>query len=104
MPDSLRHRLTTFRNGTHSALLAVLISQRKALKLTVRTVAARMPEHLGWDHTTLVKIETGRRNISFVEARELARILQTNLAALELAVEALENANHVVTSSRRKKR
>jgi hypothetical protein len=66
--------------------------------------AARMPEHLGWDHTTLVKVETGRRNISFVEARELARILETNLAGLDLAVEALESANYVVTSARRKKR
>ena len=96
--------MTTFRNGTHAALLAVLISQRKALKLTVRTVAARMPEYLGWDHTTLVKVETGRRNISFVEARELARILQTNLAGLDLAVEALENAGYEATRGRRKKR
>jgi transcriptional regulator with XRE-family HTH domain len=85
-------------------LLAVLISQRKALKLTVRAVAARMPEPLGRDHTTLVKVEAGRRNISFVEARELARILQTNLAGLDLAVEALENANYEATSTRRKKR
>jgi hypothetical protein len=96
--------LTTFRNGTHAALLAVLISQRKALKLTVRSVAARMPEHLAWDHTTLVKVETGRRNISFVEARELARILENNLAGLDLAVEALENAGQLATSARRKKR
>lgn len=97
--------MATFRNGTHAALLAVLISQRKALKLTVRAVAARMPEHLGWDHTTLVKIEKGRRNVSFVEAHELARILQTNLAGLALAVEALENANYgsTVTRPRRKK-
>ena len=96
--------LATFRNDTHAALLAVLISQRKALKLTVRSVAARMPEHLGWDHTTLVKVEKGRRNISFVEARELARILGTNLAGLDLAVEALENAKYEATSTRRKKR
>jgi hypothetical protein len=84
--------LTTFRNGTCAALLAGLITQRKSLKLTVRTVAARMPKHFGWNHTTLVKVESGRRNISFAEARELVRILQTNLAGLELAVEALENA------------
>jgi transcriptional regulator with XRE-family HTH domain len=96
--------LTTFRNGTHAALLAVLISQRKARKLTVRSVAARMPEHLGWDHTTLVKVETGRRNISFVEARELARILGTNLSGLELAVEALESANYDATRGRGRRR
>jgi hypothetical protein len=64
-----------------------------------------MPEHLGWDHTTLVKVEKGRRNISFVEARALAAILETNLAGLDLAVGALENASYVATSApRRKKR
>jgi transcriptional regulator with XRE-family HTH domain len=97
--------LTSFRNGTHAALIAVLSSQRKALKLTLRTVAARMPRHLAWDHTTLAKVENGRRNISWVEARELAKILETNLAGLDLAVAALENANYVATSApRRKKR
>jgi hypothetical protein len=35
--------------------------------------------------------------VSFVEARELARILETNLAGLELAVEALERANDQAT-------
>jgi hypothetical protein len=93
-------QMTSFRNGTHAALIAVLISQRKALKLTLRTVAGRMPKYLGWDHTTLVKVEKGRRNVSFVEARELARILGTNLAGLELAVEALESAKNQVTGSK----
>ena len=96
--------MTSFRNGTHAALIAVLSSQRKALKLTLRTVAARMPKHLGWDHTTLAKIESGRRNISFVEARALASILETNIAGLDLAIEALENANYVATSAPRRKR
>jgi transcriptional regulator with XRE-family HTH domain len=85
--------MTTFRNTTHAALIAVLSSQRKGLKLTVRSVAARMPKHLGWDHTTLVKIEKGRRNISFVETRELAPILELNIATIDLSMEALENAN-----------
>jgi hypothetical protein len=96
--------MTSFRNGTHAALVAVLISQRKALKLTLRTVAARMPKYLGWDHTTLVKIEKGRRNVSFVEARELARILGTNLAGLEVAVEALESASDQAISGKSRRR
>jgi transcriptional regulator with XRE-family HTH domain len=96
--------MTSFRNGTHAALLAVLISQRKALNLTLRTVASRMPKYLGWDHTTLVKVEKGRRNVSFVEARELARILGTNLAGLEVAVEALENANREATGGKSRRR
>jgi transcriptional regulator with XRE-family HTH domain len=95
--------LTSFRNGTHSALIAVLSSQRKARKLTLRTVAARMPRHLRWDHTTLSKIEKGRRNISFVEVRELARILETKLETLDVAVEAMENARYQVVRGGRRK-
>lgn len=97
-------RMTSFRNGTHAALTAVLISQRNALKLTLRTVAARMPKHLGWDHTTVAKIEQGRRNISFVEARELAKVFGTNLAGLEVAVEALENASHQAANGKARRR
>jgi len=101
---NLGHRLTTFRNGTHAALIAVLNSQRKVLKLTLRTVAARMPKHLGWDHTTLAKVESGRRNISFVEVRALATILETNVGSLDLAIEALENAKFAATSAPRRKK
>jgi hypothetical protein len=101
--------MTSFRNETQAALCAVLESHRKTLKLTVRQVAARMPKHFGWDHTTLVKIEKGRRNISFVETRALAPILETNVASIDLAIEALENANSVanrplISSRSRKKR
>lgn len=96
--------MTSFRNGTHAAFIAVLISQRKALKLTLRTVAARMPRYLGWDHTTLAKIEKGRRNVSFVESRALARALETNIAAIDVAVEALENANDQATSGKPRRR
>ena len=63
-----------------------------------------MPKYLGWDHTTLAKIEKGRRNVSFVEARELARVLGTNLAGLELAVDALESASHEATSGKPRRR
>ena len=96
--------MTSFRNVTHTALIAVLSSQRKALKLTLRTVAARMPKYLAWDHTTLAKIENGRRNVSFVEVRELAKILDTNLATLDLAIEALENADYQASRGTRRTR
>ena len=52
-----------------------------------------MPKHLGWDHTTVTKVERGRRNISFVETRALAPILELNVATIDLSIEALENAN-----------
>ena len=38
--------------------------------------------------------------MSFVEARELARIPGTNLAGLEVALEALENVSHEATSGK----
>jgi hypothetical protein len=60
--------------------------------------------HGSWDHTTLSKVENGLRDISFVEARELAGILETNLAGLDLAVEALENANFEAARRTRRKR
>jgi hypothetical protein len=63
-----------------------------------------MPKYPGWDHTTLVKVEKGRRNVSFVEARELAQILGTNLAGLELAVDALESASDQVTGRKSRRR
>jgi hypothetical protein len=63
-----------------------------------------MPKYLGWDHTILAKVENGRRNVSFVEVRELAKILETNLAGLDLAVEALENANYQAARGDRHKR
>jgi hypothetical protein len=43
-------------------------------------------------------------NVSSVEARELARILGTNLACLELAVEALERANDQATGGKSRRR
>ena len=96
--------MTTIRNGTHAALIALLSSQRKALKKTTRKVAAEMPKHLGWDHTTLSKVEMGRRNISFVETRALASILELNVATIDLSIEALENANFKPAPERKRPR
>lgn len=61
-------------------------------------------EGTAWDHTTLAKIERGRRNVSFVEARELARALGTNLAGHELAVDALESAQDHATAGKARRR
>lgn len=56
------------------------------------------------NHTTFAKIEKGRRDVSFVESRELARIHGTNLAGLELAIDALESANDQATSGKSRRR
>jgi len=91
--------MTTFRNETHAALIALLESHRKSLKLTMKQVAAQMPDYFGWDHTTVAKIAKGRRNISFVETRALAEVYETNIASIDLAIEALQNANYIANKA-----
>ena len=81
-----------------------MTSMKRIAGGSLTALAGRMPKYLGWDHTTLVKVEKGRRNVSFVEARELARILGTNLAGLELAVDALESANDQATVGKARRR
>jgi hypothetical protein len=46
----------------------------------------------------------GTMRFSFVETRALAAILETNIAGLDVAIEALENANYVATSARSRKK
>jgi hypothetical protein len=53
----------------HEALIAVLIIATESEGLTQRDVMPRMPEWLGWEQSTLAKIETGRRVIAFEEVQ-----------------------------------
>jgi hypothetical protein len=78
-----------FRTQAYFALVEALISQRRARKLALRKVVALMPEWLEWDHSTLHKIEKGKRDISFVEARALAIVLGTTIAELDAQATAL---------------
>ena len=78
-----------FKTQAYFALVEALISQRKARKLTLRKVVALMPEWLEWDHSTLHKIEKGKRDISFVEVQALAIVLGTTVAELDAQAAAL---------------
>lgn len=76
----------------HDALIAVLVIAREATGLTQREVAQRLPDWLGWNHGTIAKVETGRRNLSLTEARELVKLYGTNIGAIDLQAEAYEAA------------
>jgi transcriptional regulator with XRE-family HTH domain len=97
--------MTTFRSSAYEALVAVLKSQREARGLSQTDVARALPKWLGFDYTTVNKIEHKRRNVSFVEVREIAKVLDTNIAALDLQAEAVEHAlNSSYRPARRAKR
>jgi transcriptional regulator with XRE-family HTH domain len=94
----------TFRNGAYDALVEALKARRGALGLSQIAVAAAMPKWLGFDHTMLNKIEHKTRNVSFIEARELARVLRTTVAELDATAAELEaGRSHPVTTARGKR-
>ena len=80
----------TFRNGAYDALVEALRARRESLGLSQLQVAAAMPKWLGFDHTMLNKIEHKTRNISHVEARELAKVLRTTIAEIDAQAAQLE--------------
>lgn len=90
--------MASFRTGAYDAFVAVLISQRNSLNLSQTDVARALPKWLGFDFTTVNKIEHRRRNVSFVEARELAKVLKTTLGDLDQQAQAVEQA--LITAGR----
>lgn len=72
-----------FHTGSYDALIDVLETLRKAKKLTLRKVADRLPEWLGFDWSTLHKIEARRRDVSFVEVQELAKVYGSSVAEID---------------------
>jgi transcriptional regulator with XRE-family HTH domain len=93
-----------FRNGAYDALVEALRARREALGLSQMAVAAAMPKWLGFDHTMLNKIEHKTRNVSFIEVRELARVLRMTVAELDSIAGELESGrSHPVTAARGKR-
>ena len=71
------------RTRAHEAVIAVLVDARLEAGLTQREIADRLPAWLGWMHTTVAKVETGRRSLSFIEVREYARVVGLDVATLD---------------------
>lgn len=64
--------LTKGWRARNRAIVTVLTASRREAGLTQRQLAERLPDWLGWDHTTLGKVEKGRRRADYVELREIA--------------------------------
>lgn len=92
MPNSTGSR-------AHAAVVEALIAARNEVGLTQRELADRLPRWLGLSHITVAKIETGRRSLSFVEAREIASAIGITVTELDRRSMGLKDARQV----RRKK-
>jgi transcriptional regulator with XRE-family HTH domain len=71
------------RTRAHDAVVSVLVGAREKAGITQRELADRLPAWLEWGHTTVAKIETNRRNLSFVEVREIAKVLGMDIATVD---------------------
>jgi len=93
-----------FRNGAYDALVEALKARREAMGLSQIDVAAALPGWLGLENTMLNKIEHKTRDVSFVEARELAKVLGLDVAKLDAMAVELETGRHLPVTPARAKR
>jgi hypothetical protein len=68
--------LTSAWRAKNRAVVTVLQASRREADLTQRDLVERLPAWLGWDQTTLAKVETGRRRLDVVELMEIAKALK----------------------------
>lgn len=68
--------LTSSWRGKNRAVVTIIQASRREAGLTQRDLADRLPKWLGWDQTTLAKVETGRRRLDLVEFMEIAKALK----------------------------
>ena len=68
--------LTRMWRAKNRAVEIVLQASRREAAVSQRELVERLPEWLGWDQTTLAKVETGRRRLDLVEFLELAKALK----------------------------
>ena len=68
--------LTSAWRTRNRAIVTVLTASRREANLTQRDLAERLPKWLGWDHTTIAKVESGRRRLDLVEFMEIAKALK----------------------------
>jgi hypothetical protein len=103
-PSFTGHSMASFRPETHKTLISLLLEQRAARKLSLRQVVSRLPDWMHFKFTTLQKIEAGARDVSYAELREIAKVLGTSVAALDLRVEEIVVAKDKAAGGGRKKR
>lgn len=92
------------RTRAHDAVVSVLVAAREKAGITQRDLANRLPAWLEWRHTTVAKIETNRRNLSFVEAREYAKVVGLTIAVVDKRAAELVAAHRAPVTRRPKRR
>jgi transcriptional regulator with XRE-family HTH domain len=68
--------LTRMWREKNRAIVTILQASRREAELTQRQLVERLPKWLGWDASTLAKVETGRRRLDMVEFIEIAKALK----------------------------
>lgn len=68
--------LTSTWRAKNRAVVTVLQASRREAGLTQKELVERLPKWLGWDQTTLAKVETSRRRLDVAELMELAKALK----------------------------
>jgi transcriptional regulator with XRE-family HTH domain len=68
--------LTSTWRAKNRAVATIVQASRREADLTQRELVERLPKWLGWDQTTLAKVETSRRRADLVELIEIAKALE----------------------------
>jgi transcriptional regulator with XRE-family HTH domain len=84
-------------------LIQLLREKRKAQRLSLEVVAARMPPWSHFDFSRLGRVERGTRDVTYQELREIAKAIGTSITELVGEVESILAAKSRVDRPRRKR-
>lgn len=88
MLDFVGHLMPSFRPESHKTMAEQLRHRRKVvLKLSLEEVVEQLPPWMGFDFSTLARLERGVRKVSYPELREIAIVLKTTIGELDAQVD-----------------
>jgi len=80
-------RRGSYRTQALEILIELLTERRKKKRISLRALAAKLPPAMGFTHSTLGKVERRVQDLSYAEARDVAKALDTSLSELDAQVE-----------------
>jgi transcriptional regulator with XRE-family HTH domain len=91
--DFVGHPMPSFRPDSHKTMAEQLRHRRKVvLRLSLEEAVEQLPKWMGFDFSTLARIERGVRKVSYPELRELAIVLETTVGELDAQVDLVLRA------------
>src|SRR4051812_262494 len=72
----------SYRSPFHLALVELLKARRDHLKLSLEKTVERLPSWMGFNFSTLARVERVERDLSAQELRELSMALQSSIDQL----------------------